>query len=71
MQVSYLRRQNSCLSKNPFSVKTLLFLSKSDLTGGLYKILSKIGLDLSKSMSKKILSIIAAKSVCHYIQSNF
>ena len=33
-------------SKTPVSMKTLISLMKSDLSGGLYKIPSRIGLDL-------------------------
>ena len=38
----------SFLQKTPVSVKTLLYLIKSDLLGGLYKMPSSIGLDLGK-----------------------
>ena len=43
-------------------MKTLLMcLTKSDLSGGLYKIANWIGLDLDKKMSTKILSVLLQK----------
>ena len=41
--------------------KLLICLTKSYLSGGLFKIPSRIGLDLGKKMSTKIFSVLLSK----------